>query len=121
MPALHTAALTTASHQTIGTIFLYNGRPGWLYMNVDIGSGNGTIICQLEGRDGSITTIGSFRLTGGYGSWGSPEPLPPHAPPAPGTGLGLGVYPVPGRHLHGAGSVTPPHHHHHYHHPPDRH
>ena len=45
----------------------------------------------------------------------------PHAPPAPGTGLGLGVYPVPGRHLHGAGSVTPPHHHHHSHHPPHRH
>ena len=78
-PALHTAALTTASHQTIGTIFLYNGRPGWLYMNVDTGSGNGTIICQLEGRDGSVITVGSFRLTGGYGHWGSPEPLPPAA------------------------------------------
>jgi protein-S-isoprenylcysteine O-methyltransferase Ste14 len=39
----------------------------------------------------------------------------------PGTGLGLGVDPVPGRHLHGAGSVTPPHHHHHSHHPPHRH
>ena len=78
-PALHTAALTTASHQTIGTIFLYNGRPGWLYMNVDIGSGNGIVICQLEGRDGSVTTVGSFRLTGGYGHWGGPEPLPPAA------------------------------------------
>ena len=78
-PALHTAALTTASHQRIGTIFLYNGRPGWLYMNVDTGSGNGTIICQLEGPDGSVITVGSFRLTGGYGHWGSPEPLPPAA------------------------------------------
>jgi hypothetical protein len=77
--ALHTAALTTASHQRIGTIFLYTGRPGWLYMNVDTGSGNGTIICQLEGRDGSVITVGSFRLTGGYGHWGSPEPLPPAA------------------------------------------
>jgi len=76
-PALHTAALTTASHQRIGTIFLYNGRTGWLYMNVGTGSGNGTIICQLEGRDGSVITVGSFRLTGGYGHWGSPEPLPP--------------------------------------------
>jgi len=59
------------------TIFLYGGRPGWLYMNVGTGSGNGTIICQLEGRDGSVITVGSFRLTGGYGHWGSPEPLPP--------------------------------------------
>ena len=76
-PALRTAALTTASHQRIGTIFLYNGRPGWLYMTVGIGAGNGTIICQLEARDGSVITVGSFRLTGGYGSWGSPQPLPP--------------------------------------------
>jgi hypothetical protein len=76
-PALHTAALSTASHQTIGKIFLYSGSPGWLYMTVDTGSGNGTIICQLEGRDGRMTTIGSFRLTGGYGHWGSPEPLQP--------------------------------------------
>jgi hypothetical protein len=76
-PALHTAALTTASHQRIGTIFLYDGRPGWLYINVDTGSGTGTIICQLEGRDGSVITLGSFRLTVGYGHWGSPEPLPP--------------------------------------------
>ena len=76
-PALHTAALITASHRAIGTMFLHNGRPGWLYMNIDTGSGNGTIICQLDGRDGSVITVGSFRLTGGYGHWGSPEPLPP--------------------------------------------
>jgi hypothetical protein len=76
---LHATALTTASHQRIGTIFLYDGGPGWLYMNVDIGSGNGTIVCELEGRDGSVITVGSFRLTGGYGHWGSPEPLPPAA------------------------------------------
>ena len=31
-PAVHTAALTTASQQRIGTIFLYTGRPGWLYL-----------------------------------------------------------------------------------------
>jgi hypothetical protein len=76
---LHAAALTTASHRTIGKIFLYDGSPGWLYMNVDTGSGNGAVVCQLEGRDGSVITIGSFWLTGGYGHWGSPEPLPPGA------------------------------------------
>ena len=78
-PAVQAAALTTASHQTIGTIFLYDGSPGWLYMNIDTGSGNGAVVCQLEGRDGSVVTVGSFWLTGGYGHWGSPEPLPPTA------------------------------------------
>ena len=71
---LHSAALITASHRTVGKIFLYGGSPRWLYMAVDAGSGNGTVICQLEGRDGHIITIGSFRLNGGYGYWGSPEP-----------------------------------------------
>jgi hypothetical protein len=74
-PTLHTAALMTASHHTIGKVFLYSGSPGWLYMMVDTGSGNGTVVCQLEGRDRGNTTIGSFRLTGGYGHWGGPEPL----------------------------------------------
>jgi hypothetical protein len=76
-PALRTAALTTASHQPVGTIFLDNGSPGWLYMTVDAGSGNEAVVCQLERRDGSVVTVGSFWLTGGSGHWGSPEPLPP--------------------------------------------
>ena len=31
--------------------------------------------CQLLGRDGRVTTIGSFGLDGGYGYWGSPESM----------------------------------------------
>ena len=49
-------------------------------MSVDIRSasgavGNGTVICQVEGPGGHLTTVGSFRLTGGYGYWGSPDPV----------------------------------------------
>jgi hypothetical protein len=33
------------------------------------------VICQLEARGGRIITIGSFRLDGGYGAWGSPDPV----------------------------------------------
>jgi hypothetical protein len=43
-----------------------------MYMTVDLESGNDTVICQLVGADGHITTVGSFRLADGYGSWGSP-------------------------------------------------
>jgi hypothetical protein len=35
-------------------------------------SGNDTVICQLVSADGHITTVGTFRLADGYGSWGSP-------------------------------------------------
>ena len=69
---LNSAALLSASHQTVGKIFLYQGSPRWLYMSVDMPSGNGTVLCQVQSQDGQITTLGSFRLTDGHGYWGSP-------------------------------------------------
>jgi hypothetical protein len=74
--ALDQAALVSAGHHPIGSVFLYRGSPGWLYMTVDFGSGNGTVICDLRQRDGRVLTLGSFRLVGGYGYWGNPEPVP---------------------------------------------
>jgi hypothetical protein len=77
--SLYSAPLTTASHLTAGTVYLYDGSPRWMYMSVKIGSVNGTVICQLVERDGHITTVGSFQLTGGYGYWGSPDHVDPNA------------------------------------------
>jgi hypothetical protein len=72
---LSSAALLTASHQTAGQVYFYDSGHRWLYMSVDIGSGNDTVICQVEGADGHLTTVGSFQLSGGYGYWGSPDPV----------------------------------------------
>ena len=66
------AALLAADHQNEGEIFLYIGEPRWTYMYVDLRTGSELVTCQLESADGRVTTIGSFRLTDGYGSWGSP-------------------------------------------------
>jgi hypothetical protein len=78
--ALHPATLTTAQHRVIGRVFLddqgYLGGSGWVYVSVDDGTGNGTVVCQLMGQDGRVTTIGSFGLDGGNGYWGSPESMP---------------------------------------------
>lgn len=68
------ADFVSTSHQTAGKIFAYAGNPGWLYMSVDVNSGTGNVICQVLGRDGRVTTVGSFRLENGYGSWGSAMP-----------------------------------------------
>jgi hypothetical protein len=74
---LRSAALLTSAHEPAGKIFLYKGDPRWLYMDVDMDmdADNGTVICQLEASDGRIVTVGSFHLDGGYGSWGSPDPI----------------------------------------------
>lgn len=71
-PALSSATLLSADHENVGEVFIYNGDPRWMYMSVDLDSGNGTVTCQLISADGRTTKIGSFRLADGYGSWGSP-------------------------------------------------
>ncbi|HXT88611.1 MAG TPA: hypothetical protein VN714_05060 [Trebonia sp.] len=72
---LSSASLLTASHQDVGDIFLYSGDSPWLFMSVDMGSGGDIpVTCQLVGDNGQVTTVGTFRLADGYGSWGSPDP-----------------------------------------------
>jgi hypothetical protein len=71
---LTSASLLSATHSHVGNIFLYSGTPRWLYMQVDIGAGNESVTCQVVGADGQTTIIGSFRLTAGYGAWGSSDP-----------------------------------------------
>jgi anti-sigma-K factor RskA len=71
-PALSSATLLAADHDNVGQVFLYNGQPRWMYMSVDLESGDSTVICQLVSADGHVTTVGSFRLADGYGAWGSP-------------------------------------------------
>lgn len=72
---LTSAALLSASRHTVGEIYYYDGRSRWIYMSVDVGTGlpSGTVTCQLVSTDGQVMTAGSFRLTNGYGFWGSPD------------------------------------------------
>jgi len=71
-PPLSSAELVSTSHQPVGDVFFYNGDSRWMYMSVYMNKTSGTVICQLESTDGHVTTVGSFRLVGGYGSWGGP-------------------------------------------------
>jgi anti-sigma factor RsiW len=70
---LTSASLLSSTHQDVGDIFLYNGTPQWVYMNVEMGTGNEQVTCQLISSDGQVSTLGSFHLADGYGSWGVPD------------------------------------------------
>jgi hypothetical protein len=70
---LTSASLLSATRGSVGNAFLYSGTPRWLYMDVNLGSGNDSVTCQVVGEDGQASTIGSFRLEDGYGAWGSPD------------------------------------------------
>jgi hypothetical protein len=71
---LASASLLSATHQNVGNIFLYSGTRQWLYMSVDMESGQETVTCEVVATDGRVTKIGTFQLADGYGSWGSPDP-----------------------------------------------
>jgi hypothetical protein len=71
---LTSASLLSATHQDVGNIFLYSGKSRWLFMSVDLGSGNQAVTCELVNKDGQVTRVGTFQLADGYGSWGSPDP-----------------------------------------------
>jgi hypothetical protein len=71
---LKSASLTSATHQEVGNVFVYLGTTQWVYMSVDMGSGNDFVTCEVVGENGQVTVIGSFHLAGGYGSWGSQDP-----------------------------------------------
>ena len=71
---LASADLMSATHQEVGDIFVYSGKTRWVYMSVFLRSGNDLVTCQVVGDDGQVSTIGSFHLTDGHGSWGSADP-----------------------------------------------
>ena len=71
---LTSASLLSPTRSTVGSVFLYSGTPRWLYMSVDLGSGDELVTCQVVGPDGRASIVGSFQLADGYGTWGSPDP-----------------------------------------------
>ena len=71
---LMSASLVSASSQHVGQVSYYSRDPEWLYMSVDMGSGDGIVTCQVIDANGRVATVGSFKLADGYGAWGSPDP-----------------------------------------------
>jgi Putative zinc-finger len=59
--------------RTVGDIWT-SGRPSWLHMTVHDLDASGPVTCELVGPNGTITSLGSFGLVHGSGSWGAPVP-----------------------------------------------
>lgn len=72
---VRTASLLTPDQHAVGTVFLHGDGTRWVYMTVDGETGDITVTCQVI-KGGGAVTVGHFRLHGGYGYWGGPEPLP---------------------------------------------
>ena len=68
-----TAAFVTGSRH-VGQVIAAPGAHPWIYMAVDTGLGDQTVVCQIRERNGATVTLGSFPLSNGYGYWGAPIP-----------------------------------------------
>jgi anti-sigma factor RsiW len=80
----HDGSTSPAPRAVLTAQFLQGGRevgelyasahPAWLDMTVKGVTGADEVTCQLVGKDGKVTTVGSFDLVGGNGTWGAPDP-----------------------------------------------
>lgn len=66
--ALRTASFETSTGQVLGQIVVYHGHPSWMYMNVNVGSSNGTVDCELHMANGEVVAAGTVQLHDGSGS-----------------------------------------------------
>jgi predicted anti-sigma-YlaC factor YlaD len=56
----------------VGEVYAY-ANPAWWSMTVHGATGTNKVTCELVGPKGTVTTIGSFDLVDGSGSWGAPD------------------------------------------------
>jgi hypothetical protein len=74
VPAPHGQILRTGTfegpdHRAMGQIVAYDGHPSWVFMNVDVASYDGRIVCMLQSDNGSTVAAGSFDLRQGAGEF----------------------------------------------------
>jgi hypothetical protein len=65
--ALRTGTFQTARGQVLGQIIVYQGRPSWVYMNVDGANAYGSVKCELHMSNGAVVAAGTVHLRNGKG------------------------------------------------------
>ena len=65
-----TADLTADGHP-LGNVTISPGRPAWMFVTARDVAWVGTLRCTVTLADGKVDTVGNFRLSGGYGAWGT--------------------------------------------------
>jgi anti-sigma-K factor RskA len=57
----------------VGTLTA-SGHPTWVSMTIRGAAVSGQVTCQLLERNGTATTLGTFDLVNGSGTWAAPDP-----------------------------------------------
>lgn len=73
---LSAAVLRHQGHK-VGQVFVYAGRPSWVFMTVESDGIPRQVTCELQMKGGQTIVIGTFVISNGYGSWGSTVKVDP--------------------------------------------
>jgi putative zinc finger protein len=70
-PAVAATAVLYEGKQPVGQVAVYPGHPTWVGVTVQLASAgtDSSVKCEMVGYGGSVTDLGSFRLSAGRGSW----------------------------------------------------
>jgi hypothetical protein len=64
---LRTATFESSHGDALGQIVVYGGSPGWVFMNVDLPTSDGSVKCELRMMDGTVVAAGTVDLHHGTG------------------------------------------------------
>lgn len=64
-----------ANGQTVGLVYVYTGKPSWMFVAVDAPLAPSRVRCVVLTKSGGRVDIGTFSLTSGTGAWGAPLPV----------------------------------------------
>jgi hypothetical protein len=67
--SLRSASFLGADGRPVGQLQAYNGRPAWVFMNVDASGADGIVVCQLQLANGTTVPVGAFEVHDGVGEW----------------------------------------------------
>ncbi len=67
---LQVASLQTGG-RTVGQVFVYDGRPSWVFMTVDAPVSATPVVCEVKTDGGATLDLGTFSTSTGYSAWGS--------------------------------------------------
>lgn len=65
--------------QEVGQVFVYAGRPSWMFMTVDIDGPPKTVTCEAQTATGDTIALGTFTTSTSYWSWGSRVNIAPNS------------------------------------------
>jgi len=72
-PVLASAVLYQGS-EPVGQVYVRAGNPPWISMAMRSVGADGKVTCEVIGKDGSVTKLGTFGFDYGRGSWSTPDP-----------------------------------------------